>query len=194
MPECSLLISVLLTLSCVSEFRNDFLKVSFFFFFFFTVSHSMWGLSSPTRDWTHNPYIGSTVSQPLGHQGSPNVSFLDHQNNVAIQSHSIITLHFYFLHNSCITYFLLYYLCLFICLIVYVKEMATNCSILAWKILWTEEPVRLQSKDCKEQDTAEQLSTSICCIFLHTPSLGHRARAQETDVGCLWNEYKACNY
>ena len=25
------------------------------------------------------------------------------------------------------------------------KEMATHSSILAWKILWTEEPVRLQS-------------------------------------------------
>ena len=47
--------------------------------FFFNVSHSMWDLSSPTRDWTHNPYIGSTESQPLGHQGNPNVSFLDHQ-------------------------------------------------------------------------------------------------------------------
>ena len=119
--------------------------MDFLFLFFFTVSHSMWDLSCPTRDWTHNPYIGSTESQPLGHQGSPNVSFLDHQNHVAIQSHSIITLHFYFLYNSSITFFLLYYLCLFICFIVYVKEMATNWSILAWKILWTEEPIRLQS-------------------------------------------------
>ena len=25
------------------------------------------------------------------------------------------------------------------------EEMATHCSILAWKILWTEEPGRLQS-------------------------------------------------
>ena len=25
------------------------------------------------------------------------------------------------------------------------KEMATHCSTLAWKILWTEEPGRLQS-------------------------------------------------
>ena len=25
------------------------------------------------------------------------------------------------------------------------KEMATHSSILAWEILWTEEPVRLQS-------------------------------------------------
>ena len=25
------------------------------------------------------------------------------------------------------------------------KEMATHCSILVWRILWTEEPGRLQS-------------------------------------------------
>ena len=30
------------------------------------------------------------------------------------------------------------------------KEMATHCSILAWKIPWTEEPVRLQ---CIGSDT-----------------------------------------
>ena len=29
------------------------------------------------------------------------------------------------------------------------KEMATNSSILAWKIPWTEEPVRLQSMGLK---------------------------------------------
>ena len=29
------------------------------------------------------------------------------------------------------------------------KEMATNSSILAWKIPWTEEPVRLQSMGSK---------------------------------------------
>ena len=27
------------------------------------------------------------------------------------------------------------------------KEMATHSSILAWKILWTEDPGRLQSMD-----------------------------------------------
>ena len=37
------------------------------------------------------------------------------------------------------------------------KEMATHSSILAWKIPWTEEPGRLQSMDCKESDTTEQL-------------------------------------
>ena len=31
------------------------------------------------------------------------------------------------------------------------KEMATHSSILAWKILWTEEPGSLQSMDHKSQ-------------------------------------------
>ena len=36
------------------------------------------------------------------------------------------------------------------------KEMATHSSILAWKILWTEEPGRLYSPwGCKESDTTE---------------------------------------
>ena len=38
------------------------------------------------------------------------------------------------------------------------KEMATHSSILAWKILWTEEPVRLPAVSpwvCKELDTTE---------------------------------------
>ena len=33
------------------------------------------------------------------------------------------------------------------------KEMATHSSILAWEILWTEEPGRLQSGVAKESDT-----------------------------------------
>ena len=36
--------------------------------------------------------------------------------------------------------------------------MATCASILAWRISWTEEPGGLQSMDCKESDTAEQLT------------------------------------
>ena len=36
------------------------------------------------------------------------------------------------------------------------EEMATYCSILAWKIPWTEEPGELQSK---ESDMTEQLNT-----------------------------------
>ena len=37
------------------------------------------------------------------------------------------------------------------------KEMATHSSILAWRIPWTEELGGLQSTDCKELDTTEQL-------------------------------------
>ena len=32
------------------------------------------------------------------------------------------------------------------------KEMATHSSILVWEILWTEEPVRLQSMGLQESD------------------------------------------
>ena len=34
------------------------------------------------------------------------------------------------------------------------KEVATHSSILAWRIPWTQEPVRLQSRGHKESDTA----------------------------------------
>ena len=32
------------------------------------------------------------------------------------------------------------------------KGIATHSSILAWRILWTEEPVQLQSVPCKESE------------------------------------------
>ena len=32
------------------------------------------------------------------------------------------------------------------------KEVATHSSILAWEILWTEEPARLQSMGSQELD------------------------------------------
>ena len=38
------------------------------------------------------------------------------------------------------------------------KEMATNSSILAWRIPWMEEPGRLQSMGSQESDTTEQLN------------------------------------
>ena len=31
------------------------------------------------------------------------------------------------------------------------KEMATHSSILTWRISWTEEPVRLQSRELQSQ-------------------------------------------
>ena len=39
--------------------------------------------------------------------------------------------------------------------------MATNFSILAWEISWTEEPGELQSMGRKESDTTEQLTLSL---------------------------------
>ena len=39
--------------------------------------------------------------------------------------------------------------------------MATQSSILAWKIPWTEEPGGLQSMGCKESDTTEWKYTHI---------------------------------
>ena len=38
------------------------------------------------------------------------------------------------------------------------KEMTTHCSILAWKIPWTEEPGRLHAWSHEELDTAERLT------------------------------------
>ena len=35
------------------------------------------------------------------------------------------------------------------------KDMATHSSLLAWRIPWTEEPVRLQSMGLKELDMTE---------------------------------------
>ena len=35
------------------------------------------------------------------------------------------------------------------------EEMATHSSIVAWRIPWTKDPNKLQSKDRKESDTTE---------------------------------------
>ena len=39
------------------------------------------------------------------------------------------------------------------------EEIATHFSILAWKILWTQEPGRLQFMGCKESDMTEHASS-----------------------------------
>ena len=39
------------------------------------------------------------------------------------------------------------------------EGMTTNSSILAWRVPWTEEPVRLHSKGVKSQTQLKQLST-----------------------------------
>ena len=52
------------------------------------------------------------------------------------------------------------------------KEMATHSSTLAWRIPWTEDPVRLQST---ESDTTEPLhfkpSPNIYCSLSHQSAL-----------------------
>ena len=45
------------------------------------------------------------------------------------------------------------------------KGMATHCSILAWRIPWSEEPGQLQSMGHKESDTTEWLH-SLFKVFL----------------------------
>ena len=42
------------------------------------------------------------------------------------------------------------------------KEMATHSSILAWKILWTEEPGGTHSRGYKESDMTEHTQTHTC--------------------------------
>ena len=41
------------------------------------------------------------------------------------------------------------------------KEMASHSSILAWRILWTEEPGGLQSVGLQRLDTTERLTPSL---------------------------------
>ena len=40
------------------------------------------------------------------------------------------------------------------------EGIATHSSVLAWRISWTEEPGRLQSRGGKQSDTTEQLTLS----------------------------------
>ena len=47
------------------------------------------------------------------------------------------------------------------------KEMATQASILGWRIPWTEKPGRLQSMGHKESDTTVQLSSHTCTTLLN---------------------------
>ena len=49
------------------------------------------------------------------------------------------------------------------------KEMATHSSILAWRILWTEELGGLQSTGRKELDTTERLHFHFHFSMLSEP-------------------------
>ena len=48
------------------------------------------------------------------------------------------------------------------------KDMATHSGILAWEILWTEEPGGLQSKGCKELDMTKHTCTMF---YMYGPTL-----------------------
>ena len=50
------------------------------------------------------------------------------------------------------------------------EGMAAHCSILAWRIPWTEEPGGLQPMGRKELDTTEQLTLSL---FFFKPYFGY---------------------
>ena len=51
------------------------------------------------------------------------------------------------------------------------KEMETHSSILAWDILWTEEPGRLQSMGWQKSDTTWRLHNCATYSPFATPSL-----------------------
>ena len=51
--------------------KNTYKGVVFVLLFFLAMPHSMWALSSLTRDQTCTPCTGSIESQPLDSQGSP---------------------------------------------------------------------------------------------------------------------------
>ena len=44
--------------------------------------------------------------------------------------------------------------------------MTTHCSILAWRIPWTEEPGRLQSMGLQSWTRLKQLNTHLCIYTL----------------------------
>ena len=50
------------------------------------------------------------------------------------------------------------------------KEITTHASILAWRILWKEEPGGLQCMGHKERDMTERLSTHTIFWHLRIPS------------------------
>ena len=52
--------------------------------------------------------------------------------------------------------------------------MAIHSSILAWKILWTEEPGRLQSSGLQESDMIEHVPVHVrACTHTHTHTHTH---------------------
>ena len=70
------------------------------------------------------------------------------------------------------------------------KGKATHSSILAWRILWTEEPGRLQSwQGHKELDTIEWLSMHITISLGYIPRIGIAASTGDS-VFNTWENYQ----
>ena len=69
--------------------------------------------------------------------------------------------------------------------------MATHSSILAWRILWTEEPGGLPFIGLQESDTTEQLSLSLSPFPEESPNVGWwpgESQGWGSLVGCrLWD-------
>ena len=57
------------------------------------------------------------------------------------------------------------------------EGMATHFSILAWRILLTEEPGRLPSRGCKEWETTEAPKQSTSLKALSSSAVTLRVRA-----------------
>ena len=69
------------------------------------------------------------------------------------------------------------------------KEMATHSSILAWRILWTEDPGRPQSMGSQEADTAQQLNHHhISLIYPVAQTVKRLPIMRETRVRFLGQE------
>ena len=74
------------------------------------------------------------------------------------------------------------------------KEMATHSSILAWKIPWTEDPGRLQSKSLVLQRVGHDWATSLhfmlswsyCSSLPNSVSSEHSQRQIRTWVTCFF--------
>ena len=62
--------------------------------------------------------------------------------------------------------------------------MATELSILAWRILWTEEPGRLQSMGLQSWKQLKQLSACAC---MHTHTHTHSHTRMASTGGMSWD-------
>ena len=72
---------------------------------------------------------------------------------------------------------------------IYMEEMAIHCTILAWRLRWTEEPSGLQSMGVTELDTTKQLSTHT---HTHTHVNYYRAVAYRLKLYIMAHLWKPC--